>query len=491
MNIPSRQEIKDKLQQVATEAGYSGSVVDLIISLMSTGYYETILRSVGILRESNAETAANINSLITLAASRMYSTFRGKNCKLVLKGNPTGYQELKRGYRIYSSEAFNLYVSEDMELSPAELISGNLTEIPIIASKNFIYQSKKNSPDRYFTEFLTSDLTEDIILYEQVDQSAFLDNDRGIQVELTKNFREHSVNNILFDLTIQDFGLRIYTKTPNDHNYTLSAFTYLPDSAQLIADFLQEVYADREFDQSADLDINLDLRDFELHDIEITNYFEPRETLAELRNNYNSQIDSIYLIRSNSDLLDTFNLDFGHLIDDVSIKQFGEFNPQMIQTGELSPTFLTDSVPAMINTQGALKPELPYAIFYYIPKDPNNLITVSDMVTYINAVEYYYMMDNLYCCPGTPKSYDLNITITSIDPIHSRTEIEKLVSRYDHKLGLHAYYYNIITEIAKIESVTSIRELDLRDNDNSNYSTYEINLKFWQYSSINLTLTIL
>lgn len=330
MNIPSRQEIKESLQSIALDAGYSGSAVDFIISLASTGYYETFLRSIGILREANADTAANINSLITMAVNRMYSTFRGNCPRLILKGQSTRYQELKRGDKVYSSETFNLYVYTDITLTPNTDFS-----IELIASPEYIFSSKKNKSDRFYVEFRDNDLSEDVNLYVQTDQTAFLNNDYGVLTTPEKVFRLFSQNlNSILDITIQGWGIRYYRYTKGDANFTISAFKYLDGHDQDVEEVINSAM-EKVLDGSAtEADLQLEISNFiptyigwkvdrDANESIIKTYKSiPRETKEELKTNLNSQIDSIYMVRSNSDLLDSFRVAFASKISDVNLESY-------------------------------------------------------------------------------------------------------------------------------------------------------------------------
>lgn len=330
MNIPSRQEIKESLQSIASDAGYSGSAVDFIISLASTGYYETFLRSIGILREANADTAANINSLITMAVNRMYSTFRGNCPRLILKGQSTRYQELKRGDKVYSSENFNLYVYTDITLTPNTDFS-----IELIASPEYIFSSKKNKSDRFYVDFRDNDLSEDINLYVQTDQTAFLNNDYGVLTTPKKVFRLFSQNlSSILDITIQGWGVRYYRYTKGDANFTISAFKYLDDHDQDVEEVINSAM-EKVLDGSAtEADLQLEISNFiptyigwkvdkDEDGVVLKTYKSvPRETKEELKVNLNSQIDSIYMVRSNSDLLDSFRVAFANKISDVNLESY-------------------------------------------------------------------------------------------------------------------------------------------------------------------------
>ena len=476
MNIPSRSGIKEKLQSIAQDAGFSGVAVDFVISVMSTGYYETILRSLGILRESSSETAVNVNSMISLACSRMYSVFRGKNARVTMVGEASEYQILKRGTKVYSGENFNLYVYRDVTLNP----KGDQT-IELIASKRYINESKKNKSDRYFVEFLGPNISEDIILYTQEDQTNLIDDNLvGRETEVTKNFRKHADKDIVFELTIPGWGVRYYKKSKNDINYQISAFEYLDNIDQELVNFKTEAEADKATNHDANLDISLDIENFIPKSMTIRN-LEPRETLEEIKINYNTQIDSIYLIRSNSDLKDSFKLAFGSKIYEVDYEQFTEYDASKLPTN-----FLEKYIPKA--TEGQPKP--PFVVFFYVPKKLP--ITSNELVSYINATKFYYMYDNIYACEGTPKNVTIQVTISTNDSLIAQEAINSLLAGYTNQFGITLKATEFITKIAKLDSINELIDFKLSSTSARDgiYDGSDVVCSKYEYLVINTEITI-
>lgn len=493
MNIPSRQEVKDELQSIANSAGYTGSTVDFIISIMATGYYETLLRSIGIMREANSETAANINSLISLAIKRMYSAFRGYNPQLILKGTSTRLSTLKRGDKVYTGEHFNLYVYKDVTLYPNQE-----AVIPLIASSEYVYLQKQNQSDRFYVEFRADNLSEDIDLYIQTNQTEFLNNNIGNLIVPTKIFRLFNSEGGVLDMTIQDFGVRYYRYVKDDANFTISGFKYIDNPDQDIDDLINEAMADVRSgnDPNATLDMMIDIPNFTGRSIDYkrdTNGYDsdgtpivtkiyrsvPRESKEELRINYNSQIDSIYLIRSNSDLLDTFKQAFSNKIYQVNILQAS--TQDQLDEG-IREHFLANRTPQSEELK------YPLCVFFYIPKDEANLIIGGEMNSYRSAVKYYYLYDNLYACRGIEKKYKVYITVRTNDTTTLHTDVNSILSEYNNQFGINAKMSELLTKVAKLQEVNELVSVKLYNDKGVYVDAQEVTCNPYEYLSLESEL---
>lgn len=401
--ILSREEIKSKMQQIAEDAGFKGTAVDFIISIMATGYSDTLMSSIGLTQEAKAETAVNINSLISLACDRMYSAYRGKNPRVIITGISTEYQVLKRGTQVYSSVDYNLYVENDTVMLPNIEI-----DLQLVVSKNYYELENSNKSLRFYTEYRQANLSEDFLLFVE-----------GKQTETTKVFRDHVDLGTIFALTIQDFGVRFYTKQRTDDTYLLSAFEYISEVD------LSELYNE-----------DFSIQDFTLSDT--TEGAKPkvitgtaRETIEELRVNYNSQIESLYLIRSKSDLTESFRLAFASKATDVNFEQ------------DLS------TKPPKVN-------------FYYIPRDESNKISDLEFNAYATKVRYYYLYDDLVLNLATKIEATLEITLVTNEYASVQQSIQNIIDAYQNKLGTSIEYTQLRTDISKIDEISNVVDMRLK-----------------------------
>lgn len=280
----TRSDYRKSLYDKAKSLGYEGYVVELIISMLSDNYYDTYVESLRLLQESNIDTAVNINSLIELSSSRMFSVFKGINSRIVLRLQPTEYKVYRRGDVIHEVDDFKLFVYKDTEILPDTNV-----ELDLMISKEFYNTSKKIS-GKYYKEFTVSDLSEDYML---------LDNDT--EVVTTDNFEQHLKDSTTFPITITDFGLRYY----GNLDLTLSGFSY--------------------YDFNSNIDTSLiDLGGNRILSHRIIKGVQ-RSDIEDIKYKFHSYINTIGKIRSNTDIVEIFENFYNHSIlkADYYIKSAG------------------------------------------------------------------------------------------------------------------------------------------------------------------------
>lgn len=423
--IVSRQQLKTDLLAICEKNGFKGPLATLIASVSSTTYYNIISRGMLLSREMNINTAVNYNSLIALAMKRMYSVFRGTNPKLTLTGTTSKAQTLHRGDLVYSGPDFNLYVENDVDL-----ILNKFNDIPLVASPAYHYLSKYDNPNEYYIEFRTGNLSEDFILYKEEDQEG----DKTLtRKDTTTNFREHIQLGTIFDLTIQDFGIRFYEKSLEDKNAVLSVFEYLDNGNQLIEDFVN--------DNASDLQTTI--KGFIPQDLFIKEYAAVRESKNEIRNHYAYQLNTIYLIRSNSDVLETFNLKFIQYVFDSTIVTYNS-------EGEI-PNF------AKNNRLPKYTTSYPLTIVYYSPRSKSAFISADQIEEFAEEIRYFNVGNIISACIGRGKF--LNMVLTIVRATDSALEdVKDLLDSYNGKFGSRFSISRIRSDIDRLDSVQGVSE---------------------------------
>lgn len=446
-DIVSRQELKTELSKIVKENGFKGPVAELLISVCATTYYNILSKCISISRENIMDSAANYNSLISLAMKRMYSVFRGTNPKLTLTGSSSKLQVLKRGTLVYSGTDFNLYVESDIEIPVNKEVN-----IPLVAAPDFKEISKVTNPNAYFIEFREDNLSEDFILYKQNDQEG---DNTSTKCETTTSLREHISEGTIFELTIQDWGVRFYEKGLEDMNVMLSVFKYLDNGDQLVQDFLTDKL--RSDGEKVVFEDTFTIKGFTFKYLTITEdtdgnvigYQSPRESKQDIKNHYSYQINTVSLIRSNSDFLEVFNQMFIKYL-------FDSFCETYNSSSEITNVAYTSRTPKIDS--------YPLTVIYYSPRSKNSFISDVMMQEFTEAVKYYAVGNTLCACPGEVKSLDVVITLVK-NTDSAIDDINEILSNYDGKFHKTLSILGLQSEINKLNSVKKLEEFRIYQFD--------------------------
>lgn len=219
-------DILNDLQNIQDEMKLEGDAVEINKRIAAYVYYHQQIDIVNAIRESSINSAYLMNSKIEHCMDNMYSVFRGTNpiltMNLILNAE-FGYDKFDL---VYNSNTFKLYAKEVISQHPT-LPNLNGTYTPI--SVDFIVSSAEKitycpADDEnllddkkwpYYidikldTDRLASNLSEHLFIYRLV-------NGEKQEVKWTRIFTEHSTSpvsdELLFVLTIPDYGIRIYKK---------------------------------------------------------------------------------------------------------------------------------------------------------------------------------------------------------------------------------------------------------------------------------------
>jgi hypothetical protein len=446
--IKTREEIRDELKKIAKDSNLQGTAVDFLISITSTAYYNALLNTITINKESNSDTLANINSAITLAAERMYSVFRGYNPKISIRAQFTEYHIFRRGDEVCDMGDYKLFVLKDTIVSP-----NDYTEVPLIASTEYITYENNNIGLKYFSEFITEDISSDTIFYI---------NDR--EIDTTVDFRTHLIEGIPFELTISDFGVRIYftpettTKLGRSYgengfsiqNVGISGFKYVEDidfTNLKESDFNLKV----NYDSSSSFYINIS------DSLSPEGYIESQGLLRESRDqiiaNFKTQINSIGVIRSNTDLLDIVKEGFKNRILDCSYEY---------------PNGNATSI-----------------IYYYIPK-VDSLLSQEEFQTFINSKISYFIFDSVVPKVANKKFITFNALIRTDNRENADKEIRLILSKLENKFNQNKRVTEVIAEILKITNVLELKEFSVTDSEGKELNSFTTDNK--SYIIINPVL---
>lgn len=311
-------EIESELKVIANANGFTGDSVDLLVKLVAYNRFEAESSVRVALLESVPDRATNINSIITHAMNEMYSIYRGKNSMVYVKAKVNGNIQLDTFDKVFTNKKSTLVYSHCID-DQGTVIRGKFdfiygrtyTLVLINADKVKTNILSVTSNNLYILESLDSDISETYQLVYNVGND--------LPIKVTKDFGEHidrgledgttSFDPLAMDLTITDYGLRVYAPTETGFNassdYTL---TYIP-------------FSDLDLEVS-DLD-KLTIPGFLIDTDElVTEDHVPRELVTNFLYNLKREAVTQNRTRANSDIIDSFKTSFSPKIRDVRMKDY-------------------------------------------------------------------------------------------------------------------------------------------------------------------------
>lgn len=229
--MKTAKEYLKEYREIASSLGLRGDSVELLSQLLAHFTYTNEVENLAYTLEGSLERALQPNSKIQLCVEQMYSVFRGRCPRVILRFRPTKFFDLDLFERVATGPAYSLYYlgyvgSEGID-SPGALYSDNT------GSMNFIYSPVTIPPTEtgYVTiiclmasEIIERDFTvsEKNTYYLDIPESG-LSSDLWIKtghigvgqegmeyLSVTREFQKHLLDSLVFDLTLPDWGTRLY-----------------------------------------------------------------------------------------------------------------------------------------------------------------------------------------------------------------------------------------------------------------------------------------
>ena len=119
------QDYINKYSEIASNLGYQGSSVDVLVQLLANASYIGEVENVTYMKEASIERSSLVNSKIQHCVDSMYSVFRGSCPRVILKIKPLKYLELKPYTKILDSQTFKVYYLGYYKLSLSGEDSGS------------------------------------------------------------------------------------------------------------------------------------------------------------------------------------------------------------------------------------------------------------------------------------------------------------------------------------------------------------------------------
>lgn len=311
-------DIESELKDIAISNGFSGDSVDLLIKLLAYNRYESDTSTRISLLESIPDRAANLNSNIIHAMNEMYSLYRGDNSRVEVKVKVNGNVTLNKFDKVYSDKNNTLFYSHCID-SNGTIIHGEFdflygSNYTLVLIKSEVVKSNilsVNSDNEFILESIDSDISETYQLVSNIGSELPIPTTKDFGNHIDKGLDPNSnyYDPVAFDLTIPDYGLRVYAATEDgfssSHDYTL---TYIPfDEDDIEVQHLNKL-------NIPGFIINLD----ELLVID----HQPRESINNFLYNLKREAVTQNRTRSNTDIIDAFLSSFSAKVMDVCKKDY-------------------------------------------------------------------------------------------------------------------------------------------------------------------------
>ena len=103
------QQYIKQFTKIARELGYTGESIDVLVRLAANAVYIDEVENMVYTREASIDKAMLMNSKIQHCMDNMYSVFRGRCPRVILKFKPTKYFSFNVYDKIITSNSFSVY----------------------------------------------------------------------------------------------------------------------------------------------------------------------------------------------------------------------------------------------------------------------------------------------------------------------------------------------------------------------------------------------
>jgi hypothetical protein len=461
----SLQDYRNIYAEIARNNGITGDSVELLVQLLANASYISEVENISYVQEASLEKATLVNSKIQHCMNQMYSVFRGRCPRVILKFKPTKYMEFNVYDPIVRSNDFSVYylgylsdtgenvkgtkslpIEEGFVYAPCKinpaLEDETYTIIGLIAKERVDKDWTTSKFNTYYVETLEENLSSD--MYVKVD---------GEYVDTTRVFSNHILDHYIYDLTTTSWSSRLYIyglfgntverddepvegEIKNDANINLSASYY---RFSRISDY-----------KPAELKkINIsgsEMTGFKLDENSLyRGYSETAPGVIIIPEIDREGIDTIHykanrdrfvssIVRSNSDV--------GAVLE--------EMFPTKVMPYGTNYIFQSGNSGSRVD-------------LYYVPIDPLILLTDSEIDEFIETKKAYYIVDDIFVNAGKQYTAFMNIDLELYKPFTIDSEISKILKTYEKKFGtdLRASLDEIKTLISKVSNVKQVRDINI------------------------------
>lgn len=485
--MKSLQDYINTYKDIANNLNIGGDSAELLIQLLANASYISEVENIMYSQEASLERSTQLNSKIQHCIELMYSIYRGQCPRVIMNIRPQKPLTLNKYDEIISSNNFKVYYLGTYDNNKLENIgkeglksydsdfdtSSSITLVPdgstykiigLIAKEVYTEEKTVTSDNRYYVDFLGSDLSNDLEI--KISGS----NDVFSTAKVTRQLSEHilkenSKETYVFDLTLTDFSSRIYLPETVKENSIVSAkyfklstlSSYNESELKRINMKGVEMVAFSEDETGTDLEWlkerNMSIAD-ELSNGLILVKEVPHDDMLNIhyKANKNRYLNTIF--RSNYDIGELLKEHFSDNIKDTNI----------IHDSEMIGNSIT---------------------IYYIPREEKNLLSTSDIENFKSEKGAYYIStDDLSIVPGTKYNILIDIVVELYENDESGEvipNIESILNSYSNTfntnliidsnnpyLSSNSVYLDIQALINKIENVKRLKTFNLIYSDSNN-----------------------
>lgn len=482
--MKSLSEYKDTYREIASNLNLQGESVDLLVNLLANASYIEEVENITYARESNLETAMFMNSKIVHCMGEMYSIFRGSCPRVIMRFKPDRVQNFKLFDEVSVSNNFKIYylgyyeegksepgteaisIDSGFVYAPLSINVGDIAEertfiiIGLLAKEVVDIDWTVDASNPYYVNCLESSLSNDMYVK--------ISGEPGF-APVTRHFSDHVEYGRIFDLTLPDFGSRLYFSGIIGASTKLSAryFKYTTlgeyNKSELKKVMLKgaELLSFSDYRENGDLwleargyDIDSELAPGVLY---INNSNRDSVVSTHYKANRERYLGSI--VRSNSDL--------GALLE--------ELYPEKVK----STYYEYDSDSSRFT-------------IYYIPKGDSKL-TIQEQQSFIDNRRGYFVTNNISISQG--KSYEavFNIKLSLADVLESvEDEVKDILDNYSREFNtnLSTSLSLIRSTLSKISNIKEVVSISITYLENGNEVSEDVVNKDLQKTYFNISSVI-
>lgn len=457
----SLQDYIDIYKGIANKLNLQGDSVELLSQMLANASYISEVENITYAQEASLEKASLMNSKIQHCVDQMYSVFRGSCPRVIIHFKPTTYLSYNIYDEVVSSNSFKAYYlgyyntsstvlgSDTVEISgeegfefspitvsPAVSDSDTYTIMCLLAKETVSRSWTLNENNTYYVNCIEDDLSGDF--WVKINDEFY---------DTTRQFSDHILNASVFDLTLPNFGSRLYvadifrenlereeTQTPSSttvealyykysllSSYNTSELKKINIRGAELVDFDSSFLAGRGYS-----DIGVTGLAF-MSEVERDNI-----VTIHYRANRDRFVNSI--LRSNSDI--------GTVLE--------ETYPDKIITGGTTYEFTT--------TGGTTK-----ITIYYVPYSNSTILTEDEKESFVEDRIAYYVTDNIEILRGSSYTAVFNIDVEIYQNSTIDDEVADILDDYANKFGIN--FSELLEEIksliSKISNVKLVSSLEI------------------------------